>query len=96
MTKNDHETPDPEDLFSDSRMSFGDHIEDLRHVFVAGLVRFRCGHVDQPVLGKYVLQIIVVPVEDQLNRFEEKTLDMEMDKKRQDYAANPSSSLRRS
>src|SRR4051794_15459405 len=60
---------DPDDFFAETRMSFGDHIEDLRvHLwraikgfFVACLLGF--------FLGSYVLEFIAKPVQDQLEAF---------------------------
>ncbi len=62
--------PDPDDLFSDTRMSFGDHLEDLRTHLIRAIVCFLVGVVAciYP-LGTYVLRIIVKPVEDQLEAF---------------------------
>ena len=66
---------DPDDFFADTRMSFGDHIEDLRvHLwraikgfFVACLLGF--------VLGKPVLAFIAKPVEEQLQAFYDRRVE---------------------
>jgi sec-independent protein translocase protein TatC len=76
-----HEYPD--DIFADSRMSFGDHIEVLRHhliralqgflvVLVGGLILDYVGHEmgnESVGLGRPMLQVVVEPVESQVRAF---------------------------
>lgn len=67
---------DPDDLFKDTRMSFGDHIEDLRTHLIRAIVYFVIGMTFSLFfLGQYVMKIIVAPVEEQLDRFEAKMLN---------------------
>jgi sec-independent protein translocase protein TatC len=60
---------DPDDFFADTRMSFGDHIEDLRvHLFRA-IAGFIVGLLFGFFLGQPVMHWIAKPVESQLLRF---------------------------
>jgi sec-independent protein translocase protein TatC len=65
-----NEPPDPDDFFADTRMSFGDHLEDLRvHLWRAikgFLVALVFGFWP---LGEPVLTFITAPVEEQLAEF---------------------------
>src|ERR1700686_1232640 len=75
----DHENPDPDDMFADTRMSFGDHIEDLRTHLFRALKGFAVGMIlGIWPFGQYVFAIIVAPVEDQLYQFELRKLEREM------------------
>jgi sec-independent protein translocase protein TatC len=76
---NDTEHPDPEDMFNDTRMSFGDHLEDLRTHMFRAIKGFVIGMLlGIWPLGSYVLEIIMAPVQDQLYEFEKVKLDKEM------------------
>jgi len=58
--------PDSEDMFADTRMTLGGHIEDLRtHLLRAGY-GFLIGLVVSFAIGHPVLKFIAKPVEDQL------------------------------
>jgi sec-independent protein translocase protein TatC len=75
----DYRDIDPDDFFADTRMSFGDHIEDLRvHLFRA-LKGFFIACIFAFAIGKEVLAFIAQPVSDQLQAFydrrTQKTLD---------------------
>ena len=52
-----------EDIFSDTRMSFGEHIEDLRTHLLRALFGFVIALVLSFFVGKYVLGFIARPVE---------------------------------
>src|SRR5262245_54893137 len=81
MSKNITETPDPEDFFNDTRMSFGDHLEDLRTHLLRALKGFLIGMVlGFWPLGPWVLGIIVDPVSEQLYQFELRKLAKEKQK----------------
>jgi sec-independent protein translocase protein TatC len=72
---NDTEHPDPDDMFADTRMSFGDHIEDLRTHLLRALKGFAIGMlIGLWPLGKPVLGIIVDPLDEQLYKFEKRKL----------------------
>jgi sec-independent protein translocase protein TatC len=60
---------DPEDLFAETRMSFGDHIEVLRLHLVRALVGFFLGLVVSLFFGQYVVRFIGAPVERELYAF---------------------------
>ena len=70
MPTTDNERPDPEDMFNDTRMSFGDHIEDLRTHLLRAIYGFSIGMVFSLFfLGQFVMRTIVAPVETQLEQF---------------------------
>jgi len=60
---------DPDDFFADTRMSFGDHIEDLRVHLWRAIKGFFFACLLGFVLGKPVLTFIAKPVEEQLQAF---------------------------
>ncbi len=62
-------TADPEDIFKDTRMSFGDHIEELRSHMLRAIYGFVIGMVVALIFAKFVFAIITKPVEDQLMVF---------------------------
>jgi sec-independent protein translocase protein TatC len=62
-------TADPEDIFRDTRMSFGDHIEELRRHLLRAIYGFVIGMVVALIFAKWVFAIITGPVEDQLMVF---------------------------
>jgi sec-independent protein translocase protein TatC len=61
--------PEAEDMFEDTRMSFGDHLEELRLYLWRAIFGFLIALVFSFFIGKYVLQIISQPVEKQLLEF---------------------------
>ncbi len=65
----DNETPDPDDLFKDTRMSFWDHIEELRKHLWRAIVGFVIALVLSLFVGDDVLQFIAAPVEKELMVF---------------------------
>jgi sec-independent protein translocase protein TatC len=58
-----------EDMFADTRMSFGEHIEDLRRHLLRALAGFIVFLFLSLFIGKPVLQYISAPVSDQLEAF---------------------------
>jgi sec-independent protein translocase protein TatC len=84
IMSNDTEAPDPEDMFKDTRMSFGDHIEDLRTHLLRALKGLAIGMIfGFWPLGPYVLEILNAPVVQELNAFEERKLEREIAKNRE-------------
>src|SRR5260370_39699412 len=71
---------DPEDFFAETRMSFGDHIEDLRTHLVRAIVGFALGMAVAFIFGKLVFHFITAPVESQLLKFYERRVAKEMAK----------------
>jgi sec-independent protein translocase protein TatC len=63
---------DPDDPFSDTKMSFGDHIEDLRAHLLRAVYGFLVAMVFGLIVGKWVLQFIAAPVEYQLKEYYER------------------------
>ena len=64
--------PDPDDMFSDTRMTFGEHIEDLRIHLIRGLVGFCVALFVSFFIGNWVLKFIAKPVEEQLGVYWER------------------------
>jgi len=76
MSTNQPAELDPEDMFNDTRMSFGDHIEDLRTHLLRALKGFLIGMVlGLWPCGPFMMGVIVAPLEDQLLVFEQKKLN---------------------
>jgi sec-independent protein translocase protein TatC len=61
--------PDPDDFFADTRMSFADHIEDLRTHLWRAIKGFGVAVVLSFCIGHIVLAYITAPVKDQLHEF---------------------------
>jgi sec-independent protein translocase protein TatC len=75
MSNNVPSPIDPEDMFNDTRMSIGDHIEDLRSHLLRALKGLVIGMIfGFWPLGPYVLDIINAPVERELSAFDERKL----------------------
>ena len=51
--------PDPEDFFADTRMSFGDHIEDLRSHLLNAFKGFFIAFFISFFIGKFVVDFIL-------------------------------------
>jgi sec-independent protein translocase protein TatC len=98
---------DDEDLFAHTRMSFGDHIEELRMRMIRAILGFVVALVIGLFLGQPMLAFIQKPVQDQLNvilderlKREKAKLDQQVaDEKQaaeaagQDYMAGPEMSV---
>src|SRR5882762_10583854 len=83
MTRNGQ--PDADDLFADTRMSFGDHIEDLRKHLWRAVIGFFVAMVVSFSFSYYVLQFIKAPVEAALKEFNKKRdIETNKDLKRND------------
>jgi sec-independent protein translocase protein TatC len=63
---------DPDDMFADTRMSFGDHLEDLRTHLLRAIYGFLVGLVISAFIGQPVLRLIAHPVEQALAEFYER------------------------
>src|ERR1700738_3904822 len=61
-----------EDMFEDTRMSFGDHLEELRQHLWRAIFGFLIALFFSFFIGKYVLRIISAPVEEQLLEFHDR------------------------
>jgi sec-independent protein translocase protein TatC len=61
--------PDPDDFFSDTRMSFGDHIEELRLHLWKAIAGFMIAVAFSFVIGRPVLRFIAAPVEKELQAY---------------------------
>jgi sec-independent protein translocase protein TatC len=66
---------DPDDYFSHTRMSFGDHIEVLRAHLIRAIAGFLVGMVIAMLFAKFVMGIITSPVEKQLMEFYDRRVE---------------------
>jgi sec-independent protein translocase protein TatC len=67
--RNNKQPTDADDLFADTRMSFGDHIEDLRKHLWRAIAGFLLCMVLSFFIGQPVLRFIAEPVESELKQF---------------------------
>jgi sec-independent protein translocase protein TatC len=58
-----------EDMFADTRMSFGDHLEDLRTHLIRAIAGFLVALLFSFIPGYWLLKFIAAPVEEEVNRF---------------------------
>src|SRR5436305_1722933 len=65
----DHERPDPEDMFAHTRMSLGDHIDELRTCLISAFKGFFLCLIIGFIVAEPVLALIKYPVERQLHEF---------------------------
>src|SRR5205807_7127581 len=79
MPRADH-YPDPEHYFAETRMSFGDHIEDLRTHLIRAIAGFVIGMIIAFSFGMWVFHFITAPVESQLMEFYNRRVTKEMKK----------------
>jgi sec-independent protein translocase protein TatC len=70
--------PDSDDFFSDTRMSFGDHIEDLRTHLWRAAKGFGVALVFSFFIGHIVLAYMTLPVKEQLRAFHKRRVDQTM------------------
>jgi sec-independent protein translocase protein TatC len=70
--------PDPEDYFADSRMTFGDHIEELRRHLWRALGGFGIALFFSFFIGKYAVDFITAPVKQQLRAFYNRRVEKTM------------------
>src|SRR5262249_36840340 len=68
---------DPEDYFAETRMSFGDHIEELRTHLLRAIGGFIVGMLVAFIFSSYVFKIITAPVEEQLMAFYNRRVEKE-------------------
>src|SRR3954468_6504991 len=59
---------DPEDMFADTRMSFGDHIEDLRGHLLRAIFDFIAAMLFcvMPPIGPWAMEFVTSPVKQEL------------------------------
>src|SRR5436189_5871688 len=70
-SKNLTKLADPDDMFADTRMSFGDHIEDLRSHLMRAVIGFVIALVVciLPPIGPWAIEFITKPVNQELRAF---------------------------
>jgi sec-independent protein translocase protein TatC len=71
----DRSNLDPDDFFADTRMSFGDHIEDLRTHLIRAILGFCLAVGVSFCFGHWVLEFISAPVERELGHFYDRKAD---------------------
>src|SRR5579883_1116062 len=64
-----------EDMFADTRMSFGDHLEDLRTHLIRAIAGFMVALLISFIPGYWLLGFIAKPVEEEVNRFYDKRVE---------------------
>src|SRR5437667_458088 len=69
MSLGNGQHPDPDDYFSDTRMSFGDHLEELRTHLIRAIVGFCIALVFSFFVGRLVMRFIAAPVEAELQNY---------------------------
>src|SRR5262245_2494303 len=69
MSSGDQQHTDPDDFFAETRMSFGEHIEDLRTHLWRAIKGFFIACILGFVIGRQVLAYIAAPVEEQMAAF---------------------------
>lgn len=77
-------SPDPDDYFKDSRMSFVDHIEDLRTHLWRAVYGFLIALFGSFFIGHYVVEWITAPVKSQLDAFYNRNLAKVLAERRAD------------
>src|SRR5262245_61216504 len=60
---------DPDDMFSDTRMTFGEHIEDLRTHLMRAIKGFILGMLVSIFLAGPILNFIIAPVDRELEAY---------------------------
>ncbi len=76
--------PDPEDIFADTRMSFGDHIEELRQHLWKAIAGLLIGVILSAFVARPVLHFISKPVEDELLALYDRRIDKAMNELKND------------
>jgi sec-independent protein translocase protein TatC len=72
-------TPDPDDFFADTRMTFGDHIEDLRRHLWRAVAGFGVALFLSFFIGQQVVNFITAPVKSQLRAFYNRRVERTME-----------------
>jgi sec-independent protein translocase protein TatC len=78
--------PDPDDFFADTRMSFADHIEDLRSHLWRAIKGFLVAMVFSFFIGRAVVEYITAPVKEQLREFYNRRVKTKMEELKTDPA----------
>ncbi|HTU18565.1 MAG TPA: twin-arginine translocase subunit TatC [Gemmataceae bacterium] len=77
--------PDPEDFFAETRMTFGDHLEELRRHLWRALIGFGVAVFLSFFIGRAAVNFITAPVKQQLREFYNHRVENTM----KDLQANP-------
>jgi sec-independent protein translocase protein TatC len=68
-----------DDLFAETSMSFGDHLEELRLCFIRSIISIALGTLFGFVVGNYVIEYIQIPVNRSLDAYREKQDNKKID-----------------
>lgn len=79
---------DPDDMFADTRMTFGEHIEDLRTHLMRAIKGFVLCMVVCLFLAGHILTFITAPVDQQLKEYYERYFAQRINKLRDDFNNN--------
>ena len=63
---------DTDDFFAETRMSFGDHIEELRTHLWRAIYGFGIALVFSLFIGHHIVKLITAPVSEQLTKFNQR------------------------
>lgn len=85
MAQNDY--ADPDDMFADTRMTFGEHIEDLRTHLLRAIKGFVIGMTLCLFVSSWILEFITAPVDRELNAYYKRYYDRRMETLKADMAA---------
>src|SRR5689334_21517869 len=78
MTMSNGIPPDPDDFFSETRMTFGDHIEELRIHLWRAIIGFGVALFLSFFIGKAAVDFITAPVKQQLRAFYNRRVEKTM------------------
>ena len=67
-----------EDLFEDTRMSFGEHLEELRRVLVRGIIGLGIGFAIAMIFASNIIQFLQQPLEDAIRDFMRKQAEQRL------------------
>jgi sec-independent protein translocase protein TatC len=70
--------PDPDDFFADTRMTFGDHLEELRLHLWRAIAGFGVAMILSLFIGKMAVDFITAPVKQQLREFYNRRVEKTM------------------
>src|SRR6476646_6617128 len=84
-TMSNGQLKDPDDFFAETRMSFGDHIEELRTHLWRAIYGFLIALFFSFFIGKYVMNLITAPVKAQLDRFYDRRIAKVLREKNEQY-----------
>jgi len=79
---------DPDDMFADTRMTFGEHIEDLRTHLIRAIKGFVLGMIIALFLAKPILGVMIEPVRRQLSDYHRRYTSAQLEEVEQRIKSN--------